>query len=106
VKEQIICTSVKDRKPVGADTVFSNELERLYCFTRILGAAKPTEIYHVWYHDNKEKSKTKLNVKGVTWRTWSTKRLAKSLTGQWRVDVVSATGKVIASKKFMVKAKK
>ena len=38
VKEMVFCMAVEDRQPVGVDTVFSNTIERVYCFTKIIGA--------------------------------------------------------------------
>jgi len=99
-----ICTSVEERAPAGVDTVFSNDVEKLYCFTKISGAVDTTSISHVWYLNDEEKAKVDLSVKAKSWRTWSSKRIANDWIGNWKVDVVTANGDVLVSKAFEVKA--
>lgn len=97
-----IADSVADRQPVGVDTAFV-DVQQLYCFTEVKGAAADGKVTHVWYHGDKEMARTDLNVKADRWRTWSSKRIIKEWTGMWRVDVLSAAGEVLASKSFTVK---
>ncbi len=103
VTEMTICSAVEDRVPVGADTSFTNDVERVFCYTKISGAASDSSITHVWYHGEKEMTRQKLSVKADNWRTWSSKRIVDSWTGTWRVDVLSASGSVLESKAFTVK---
>ncbi len=103
VTEISICTAVQDRVPVGADTSFSSDVQRLFCYTKISGAAADSSVTHVWYHGDNEMARQKLSVKADQWRTWSSKRIVDSWTGEWRVDVLSAPGTVLESKVFMVK---
>ncbi len=103
VTEISICTAVQDRVPVGADTSFSSDVQRLFCYTKISGAAADSSVTHVWYHGDNEMARQKLSVKADNWRTWSSKRIVDSWTGEWRVDVLSAPGTVLESKTFMVK---
>ena len=103
VTEITICTAVEDRVPVGADTTFSSTVERVFCYTKISGAAADSSVTHVWYHGDNEMARQKLNVKADNWRTWSSKRIMESWTGEWRVDVLSAAGIVLESKTFTVK---
>ena len=103
VTEISICTAVQDRVPVGSDTTFSGDVERLFCFTTITGAAADSSVIHVWYHGDKEMARQALNVKADNWRTWSSKRIMESWTGEWRVDILSAAGTVLESKAFTVK---
>jgi hypothetical protein len=97
-----ICTSVADRQPVGADMSFAKDVGTLYCFTKLSGA-QDTGITHAWYYKDKDTLKVKLNVKAKTWRTWSQKNISLTSTGEWRVDVLSSDGKVLATKNFTIK---
>jgi len=99
-----VCTAIEDRVPVGADTVFSSGVGQLYCFTRISGADVETNIAHVWYFNGEEKANISLSVKGQSWRTWSSKKIAEEWVGPWRVEVVDGNGEVLASKAFEIKA--
>ena len=61
-----------------------------------------TTVSHVWYHGENRRADVKLNVRGYRWRTWSTKVIQKDWTGDWRVDIVSADGKILKSKRFRI----
>ena len=104
VEKIVLCTAVEDRQPVGIDTVFSNTVERVYCFTNITGSVNTTSVYHVWYFNNEEKARVELSIKAKTWRTWSSKRIVKEWAGDWRVEVESATGEVLNIKEFIIKS--
>jgi hypothetical protein len=104
VDEIAICTAIEDRQPVAPDTSFTADIGTLYCFTKVSGAAADSSISHVWYYNDEEKARIKLNVGADSWRTWSSKQIAEDWTGNWRVDVESATGDVLASKAFVIKA--
>lgn len=103
VEDIQICAFVEDRQPVESDTSFTNEVGQLYCFTKVNGDQDSTLISHVWYYNDKEVTNVELKVKSKAWRTWSSKKIAADLIGKWRVDVLSSTGEVLASKKFIVK---
>jgi hypothetical protein len=67
--------AVEDRQPSGIGSVFPEDLDKLYCFTKIDGADRTTYVHHVWYFGNKEIARVKLPVKSKSWRTWSSKNL-------------------------------
>ncbi len=104
VDDMVICTAIEDRQPVGIDTVFSNTVGQVYCFTNITGSVDTTSIYHVWYHNNVEMARVELSVKAKTWRTWSSKRIVEEWEGKWRVEVESADGEVLEIKEFIIKS--
>jgi hypothetical protein len=97
-------TSVEDRQPIGVDTLFTNEVDNIYCFTQVQGAKEATQIAHVWYYKEEEKARIELNIRSDNWRTWSSKSILKSWTGTWRVMVEDSDGNVLATKSFVIKA--
>ena len=103
VTEISVCTAVEDRMPVGADTSFTADVGRVFCFTKISGAAADCSVTHVWYHEENEMARQKLSVRADAWRTWSSKAIVNTWTGAWRVDVLSVSGTVLESKAFMIK---
>lgn len=103
VTEMVFCAAVENRQPTGVDTVFSDTVKQIYCFTRIAGATDTTSVSHVWYFEENEKARVDLSVKSKSWRTWSCKRIPKKWAGRWRVDVISPDGNVIKSGEFLVK---
>ena len=104
VDELSVCTAVEDRQPVGVNTEFSSDVGTLYCFTKVSGAAADSSISHVWYYNDKEMARVKLNVGADAWRTWSSKKIVEEWVGNWRVDVESAAGSVLKSQAFTISA--
>ena len=102
VDEMVFCTSIEERTPVGIDSVFSVDAERIYCYTKLSGSEEPTVISHVWYYDGEEKARIKLNVKASEWRTWSSKRMTDYWLGDWRVDIFDNQNNVLQSKSFKI----
>ena len=100
------CENVQDYKLKGMRTKFSNKVGLVYCFTKVEGATDTTTISHIWYYDGKQKAKVDLKVKSNSWRTYSSKRILKTWTGTWRVDVVDEKENVLKSKKFMITSSK
>jgi len=104
VLEEIhICTAVEDRQPSGVGTVFPDDLDKLYCFTKIGGAKDTTYVYHVWYFGNDEIARVKLPVKSNSWRTWSSKKL-HMLLGNGHVEIVSESGDILGKAEFEIQA--
>jgi hypothetical protein len=104
VLEEIhICTGVENRQPSGVGTVFPDDLDKLYCFTKIGGAEGAAYVYHVWYFGDKEIAKVELPVKSKSWRTWSSKTVNMGL-GNGRVEVVSESGEILGKAEFEIQA--
>jgi hypothetical protein len=102
VLEEIqICTAVEDRQPSGVGTVFPDDLDKLYCFTKIGGADRTTYVYHVWYFGDDEVARVKLPVKSNPWRTWSSKKLYKGLS-KGHVEIVSENGDILGKAEFEI----
>jgi hypothetical protein len=104
VLEEIhICAAVEDRQPSGVGTVFSDDLDKIYCFTKIGGAEDITYVNHVWYFGNDEIARVKLPVKSKSWRTWSSKKLNMGL-GNGYVEIVSESGDILGKAEFEIQA--
>jgi hypothetical protein len=102
VLEEIhICTAVEDRQPSGVGTVFPDDVDKLYCFTKITGAEDPTFVYHVWYFGNDEIARVKLPVNAKSWRTWSSKKLNMEL-GNGHVEIVTESGDILGKAEFEI----
>ncbi len=103
VAEIAICDSVVNRAPVGTKEVFQQPVEKLYCFTKIEGCPDTTCVTHIWYWRDKKMAAVELPVKSRCWRTWSSKRIVKDWTGKWRVEVLSAEGKLLKTVCFEIR---
>jgi len=102
IERIVVSTGVENRQPVGESDTFADSVGTLFCYTEIRGMGDSTTVSHVWYHGDNRRADVKLNVRGYRWRTWSTKVIQKDWTGDWRVDVVSADGKILKSKRFRI----
>jgi hypothetical protein len=98
-----ICTAVEDRQPTGVGTVFPDDLDKIYCFTKIGGAEDTTYVTHVWCFGDKEIIKVNLPIKSVSWRTWSSKMVDMGL-GKGYVEIVSEDGTVLGKAEFEIQA--
>ncbi len=102
VPEAVITSNVVDRQPTDTLTTVAADAGQIYCWTRITGAAGELEISHVWYRGEEEVARTPLRVAGDNWRTWSSKKIDPSWTGEWRVEVVGPDGTLLATMSFTV----
>lgn len=102
LEETAICLNIVDRAPVGKGSVFHTDTERLYCFTKVVGAKTDTTIIHHWYLNGKLKASVTLPVNSASWRTWSSKEITPNDTGDWMVEVLTADGNAIESILFLV----
>lgn len=98
-----ICKDVIEREPVDSDTVFHSDIEKVFCFTKIEGAASPTKIFHVWKYNDQEMAKVELDVRSASWRTWSSKRIISSWTGHWTVEIQDEVGETLKTLEFEIK---
>ena len=103
LEEIAICTGIEDKQPVGAGTVFSNDLEKIYCFTKIVGATDTTSVNHVWYMGDTQLVSVNLAIRSASWRTWSSKTIGASL-GKGHVEIVTEGGDVLGKAEFEIKA--
>ena len=104
VQDIKICKSIYKRTPVGSDVVFTNNVDSLYCYTRIQNSGPKREVKHIWYYNNQMMTQVRYNVKkSDIYRSWTKKTILSSQVGNWRVDIQDNNGTVIGSKKFEIK---
>ena len=102
IQDAVVCQDVVDRAPVGNSDVFAKDIARLYCFSRVVGAAGQTQITHNWYYKGTLKASVKLPVRSDNWRTWSSKTIDPAWTGEWMVEILSDQGTPLESIIFYV----
>ncbi|TET89518.1 MAG: DUF2914 domain-containing protein, partial [Desulfobacteraceae bacterium] len=102
VEEGVICRDVLHRRPLVVGNSFKASVDKLYCFTKIVGAQSPIEITHVWYFGNSKMAKVNLPVKSSSWRTYSSKTIHPQDIGDWHVEVLGPEGSVLWSLQFKI----
>ena len=87
---------------MGTDSVFSSDVGKLYCFTKLSSDTDSSEISHVWFYNDKQVAKIDLPMKAKSWRTWSAKTIWPTWKGDWRVEIQDSNGNVIKSISFRI----
>ena len=101
-EKAVMCKGVDQREPLGIGNIFASDSGKIYCFTKITGAARETMVTHKWYLNGDLKSSVDLPVKSGSWRTWSFKRIEPADVGDGMVEVVSAEGVVLTTIIFFI----
>lgn len=102
ITEIVITSKIVKGKPIDSIKRLSSSTDKnLYCFTRTTApAGTDTKIRHVWYNGAEKAGEFELPVKGEKWRTYSKKLIQKGWAGDWRVEVLDSSGKLLKSVKF------
>ncbi len=103
VRDIQICKRIKNRNPVGTDNYFTNNVDTLFCYTRIQNTGGKQELAHLWYYDNQIVTTVRYNIKTSNiYRSWTRKTIFPHQIGTWRVDVLDSADVVIGSKSFYI----
>lgn len=103
VVEMVLSKVIADGEPRESTATVSLSQGKIYTWTKVKADNTPTFIKHVYYHEGKKLTEITLDIKFPSFRTWSEKTLKGNWTlGRWRVEVISADEKLLASKEFTV----
>ncbi|GJM45027.1 MAG: hypothetical protein DHS20C21_18690 [Gemmatimonadota bacterium] len=100
--ELAVCLGVEERTPVGEAEQFSSDVGKLWCFTKVLNADAPTQVFHRWYVGDRLVNEIPINVGASHWRCWSAKTIQPSWTGTCRVEILTESGDVIGTQEFQL----
>ncbi len=97
-----IASSVENREPVGIAATFPATQEKVYCFLEFQNVPAETAVTVVWTLGPNEMGKVPLTIKPFSkFRTWANKTIG-GMKGDWKVDVVDASGTVLKSAAFKI----
>ncbi len=97
-----IASSVENREPVGIAATFPATQEKVYCFLEFQNVPAETAVSVVWTLGPNEMGKVPLTIKPFSkFRTWANKTIG-GMKGDWKVDVVDASGTVLKSASFKI----
>ena len=75
------------------DSVFSLDIERVYCHTNIRNWNDSKTIYHKWYQEGELKSLIRIELgRSFKWREWSYITVYPERVGDWKVIVEDSLG--------------
>ena len=96
------CFSSYDR--IG-DT-FYNDVDSLYCFTKLRNEGIKQEVRHVWFYEDRIMTQVRYNVKNSkVYRSWTKKTISPFQIGNWRVEIQNKRGDIIGQTSFVIKEK-
>jgi hypothetical protein len=75
--------------------------EKLFFFTEVR-KLKGQTISHLWFHQDQLMAEISLTISADRYRTYSSKNIMPSQTGQWRVEAVTEQGELLAQKTFRI----
>jgi type II secretory pathway predicted ATPase ExeA len=100
VRDLVTARDVIAREPAELTTTFSPRDGRAFAHARIYNPGGPTAVSFVWLYDDALYATVDMPVgTSVRWRTWSS---AEVWLGEWRVQIVSNDGQVLAENAFTV----
>lgn len=100
--ETQVCSGVEERMPVDSMTSYSADVEKVFVWCKVTGAEDSTSIYLAWKWRGTELARVELPVKSTNWRTWSSKKMWPTWTGQWDVEILDAQGDILKSVGFTI----
>ncbi len=97
-----ICEEIIEHEPVSSGDVFTGEITKLYCYSKI-ESSEETEIRHIWSFNNTLVAETPLLV-GISpgWRTFSSKNIRPIDKGDWKVEIVDTNDNVLKTLEFVI----
>ena len=103
LNEIMICRGVYKRNPIKPGFNFTNNVDSLFCYTKISNKGAKQEIKHLWYYEEKLITSVSYNIKtSYNYRSWSKKTILPSQIGQWRVDIVDNKERILGTRKFQI----
>ncbi|RKX27496.1 MAG: hypothetical protein DRP46_09860 [Candidatus Zixiibacteriota bacterium] len=102
--EAELCTGIEERMPTGMADTFAPDVENVYLWCKVIGCKDTTVVHHVWYYKGDQMADVELPVRSPAWRTYSSKKILPSWTGDWEVKIVDADGNEMKSIPFKIAA--
>ena len=105
LNEIMICRGIYKRNPIKPGINFINNVDSLFCYTKISNSGPKQEVKHLWYFEGIEITSVVYNIKpSFNYRSWSRKTIYPNQTGQWRVDVIDSYDNVLGARDFTIKS--
>ena len=98
-----LSTEVVDREPVDDLDIVDLHSGRFFSHT-VVNSSSDSDIQHVYYFDDNEIARVPMKIgTSPSWRCWSSKNIDPNLwEGEWRIDIESNNGTILATKSFNV----
>jgi len=101
VQRALFTSNIEAREPVDELQEVDVTQERVYFFSELIGL-EGQEVWHRWIYQGEVMAEVVFQVGGARWRVHSSKNLIPDWTGEWKVEVVDGSGRVLASQSLAV----
>jgi hypothetical protein len=104
ISRAVLTTGISEREPVDVlkESIEQTQFqEKLFFFTEVR-RLKGQTISHLWFHQDQLMAEIPLTISADRYRTYSSKNIMPSQTGQWRVEAVTEQGELLAQKTFRI----
>lgn len=106
IEEISICRYIYNRAPYRIGDTFYNDVDSLYCFTKLRNEGIKQEVRHVWFYEDQIMTQVRYNVKkSNVYRSWTKKNNSPFQIGNWRVEIQNKRGDIIGQTSFVIKEK-
>lgn len=103
VVKAAVATGIEDREPTGEATSFTDDVDTLWCYSKIKDG-EGTTITHNWYRGDELVAEIPLKIRSPLYRTRSSKKIISGWTGAWRVEIIAEDGNVLETLDFTIEA--
>lgn len=104
ISRAVLTTGISEREPIDVlkESIEQTQFqEKLFFFTEVR-KLKGQTISHLWFHQDQLMAEISLTISADRYRTYSSKNIMPSQTGQWRVEAVTEQGELLAQKTFRI----
>jgi hypothetical protein len=99
VERAAVTSAIENREPTDNLKSVTTEVAKIFYFTELRGM-EGQKVTHRWEHNGEVMAEVPFEIGGPRWRVYSSKNLAPSLTGEWKVSVLDANGNPLTSNTF------
>jgi hypothetical protein len=99
VARAAVTSGIENREPMDELSSVTTEVGKIFYFTELRGM-EGQKVTHRWEHNGEVMAEVPFEVGGPRWRVYSSKNLAPSLTGEWKVSVLDANGNPLSTNTF------
>jgi len=99
VARAAVTTGIENHEPMDELSSVTTEVGKIFYFTELRGM-EGQKVTHRWEHNGEVMAEVPFEIGGPRWRVYSSKNLAPSLTGEWKVSVLDANGNPLSTNTF------
>jgi len=94
-------TAITDREPTDDIVMLTNDHDKIYFFTELVGFNGQT-VKHRWEYNGNEVAEVEFKVEGQRWRVHSSKNIQPEWVGIWNVTVLDQDNNMLKLSSFEV----